>query len=140
MNKNGPIVVIEDDPEDQGLLIMAFNELNYFNEMVFLPDGEAAFDYLKQDTVHPFLIISDVNMPKITGFQLRDMLLADEQTRGKCSPFVFFSTTISQAAVNKAYELAVQGFFTKPASYKELLNTVARIVEYWKLCKEPDQV
>ncbi|MCE7039618.1 hypothetical protein [Dyadobacter sp. CY312] len=65
MNKKGEIVIIEDDADDRFLLEEVFSSLNYPNKRVYFPDGQEALDYLyKTDTV-PFLILSDVNMPKL---------------------------------------------------------------------------
>ena len=67
MNKTGPIIVIEDDSDDQELLVMVFKELGFKNEIIFFEDGEAALDYLIKSDVEPFIILSDINMPKLNG-------------------------------------------------------------------------
>src|SRR5450631_1467952 len=78
MNKKGPIVVIEDDEDDQEVLVEIFRKLGHENELVFFKDGNAALDFLNQTDLHPFLILSDINMPKINGFELRKKIFEIE--------------------------------------------------------------
>ncbi len=67
MNKEGPIVFIEDDLDDQEIMAEIFKELNYENKIVFFGDGEKALEYLTKIYIEPFLILSDINMPKLNG-------------------------------------------------------------------------
>ena len=137
MNKRGPIIVIEDDADDQHLLTTVFTELDYSNEIVFFEDGEKALAYLKQDGIFPFLILSDINMPKLNGFELKSMVQTNDDLSAKCIPYLFFTTSVNRAAVYDAYTMSVQGYFLKPVSYKELLQTMRVIVEYWQVCYSP---
>ena len=59
MNKGGPIIIIEDDIDDQEILSAVFNELNYKNEIIFFGDGEKALEYLTTTELEPFIIFSD---------------------------------------------------------------------------------
>ena len=65
MYKNGPIVIIEDDHDDQEIFSEVLAELNFPNEVKFFSDGEKALEYLVASQVKPFLILSDVNMPNV---------------------------------------------------------------------------
>ena len=67
MNKNGPVVVIEDDQDDQYLFEQVFRDLNYLNQVIFFADGQQALDYLTTTSVLPFLILSDINMPRLAS-------------------------------------------------------------------------
>ncbi|MCW3078170.1 MAG: response regulator, partial [Bacteroidetes bacterium] len=67
MNRNGPVIIIEDDADDQFLLGEVFKKLAYENEVKFFSDGELALEYLNRADVTPFLILSDINMPKLDG-------------------------------------------------------------------------
>jgi CheY-like chemotaxis protein len=140
MNKHGPIVVIEDDIDDQDVLKEVFQELNYPNQVLFFGDGETALEHLKSTTEQPFLIISDINLPKLDGFKLRDKIHNNEQLKLKCIPYLFFTTSIDQRSVIDAYSKSIQGFFTKPVNYLELLRVMRNIIEYWKDCHSPNVV
>ncbi|WP_296150286.1 response regulator [uncultured Flavobacterium sp.] len=140
MNKLGPIIVIEDDRDDQEILAEIFNKLNYPNKIVFFQDGFIALDYLINTSEQPFLILSDINMPLISGFELRDKVYQNNDLRMRCIPYLFFTTATSQKAIIEAYSRSIQGFFVKPTSFKELENTMRKIVEYWQECVSPDAV
>ena len=138
MNKNGPVIVIEDDPDDQFLLEEVFKTLNYSNEIIYFLNGQAALDFLNSTERIPFLILSDINMPKLDGFELRNKIHTDTQLAIKCIPYLFFSTAVSQKMVIDAYSLSVQGFFIKQTSISELEKTISVIMEYWKRCAAPN--
>jgi CheY-like chemotaxis protein len=138
MYRNGPIIVIEDDQEDQELMALAFESLKYTNEVIFFPDGQEALDYLNNTSVNPFIILSDINLPRLDGFALRDKIRMDARLQTKCIPYLFFSTASSQEAVVNAYSLSVQGFFIKQNTFSELQKTLEVIVEYWRRCVSPN--
>jgi CheY-like chemotaxis protein len=139
MNKNGPIIVIEDDVDDQEILVEIFQNLGYENKIVYFFDGNEALEYLNKSDVQPFLILSDINMPKINGFELRNKVFTNEQLQNKCIPYLFFTSGANKKTVIDAYALSVQGFFIKPASMQGLENSIKKIIEYWKECIAPSQ-
>ncbi|HEY9178525.1 MAG TPA: response regulator [Flavipsychrobacter sp.] len=139
MDKNGPIIVIEDDRDDQELLVEIFRELNYTNEVTYFSDSDKALEYLNRSEVQPFLILSDINMPRMNGFELRNKIFTNEQLKLKCIPYLFFTTGGDKKAVTDAYSMSVQGFFIKPQSMEKLKSTIRKIVEYWKECIAPNQ-
>lgn len=138
MNKNGDIIIIEDDEDDQFLMEEVFNTLKYPNKRVYFLDGLAALEYLHSSDTSPFLILSDINMPKLNGFELRNKLHTDSELKLKCIPYLFFSTAISQKMVIDAYSTSAQGFFVKQTSFDSLLDTIKVIIEYWKKCAAPN--
>ena len=138
MNKSGPVIIIEDDADDQEFLTEVFRKLNYPNKIVFFFDGEEALAYINQTDVLPFLILSDINMPKLSGFELREKLKTDAALQIKCIPYLFFSTAVNQKAVIDAYSMSVQGFFVKQNSMSELEKTISVIMEYWRRCSAPN--
>jgi len=138
MNKNGPVIIIEDDADDQDFLKEVFQKLKYPNELIFFADGQEAIDFLNSGKVVPFIILSDINMPKLSGFELRTKLKEDAELAIKCVPYLFFSTALNQKSVIDAYSLSVQGFFVKQNSMDELEKTITVIMEYWKRCAAPN--
>ena len=138
MNSSGPVIIIEDDLDDQELLADVFKNLQYKNELCFFTDGEKALEYLNRLDVIPFLILSDINLPKLNGFELREKLKMDAKLQVKCIPYLFFSTAANQKSVIDAYSASVQGFFIKQSSIAELEKTIVVIMEYWKRCASPN--
>ena len=138
MNKGGPIVVIEDDNDDKEILIDIFKSLGYTNPVIYFSDGDKALEYLISTEIKPFLILSDINMPRVNGFELRQKIHTNERLNMKCIPYLFFTTTSTQKAVIDAYSQSVQGFFVKANSVEKLERTIKRIIEYWTECEAPN--
>lgn len=140
MNKSGPIIIIEDNPADQEILSEIFEELNYDNKLIFFGDSILALEYLTDTDVEPFLVISDLRMPKLNGMELREKLINNEEIRLKTIPYLFFSTTAEQKDVINAYSRSIQGFFVKPAAYDKQMDLIVKIVEYWQECESPNYI
>lgn len=140
MNRNGPIIIIEDDIEDQEIFTEIFTELNYKNKIIFFAEGELALEYLTTTDEEPFLILSDIYMPKLTGMDLREKIHENEDLRIKCIPFLFFSTLAEQQFVIDAYSKSIQGFFIKPTTYKGIKESISTIVTYWQACVSPNYI
>jgi CheY-like chemotaxis protein len=139
MNKNGEVIVIEDDEDDQEILKEIFKKLNYKNEIIFFRDGNAALEYLNKPEVRPFLILSDINMPRINGLELRAKIQTNEKLHVKCIPYLFFTTNANKQSVIEAYSMSVQGFFVKANSMQALENSIHKIMEYWGECIAPNE-
>ncbi|MES2690227.1 MAG: response regulator [Bacteroidota bacterium] len=140
MNKGGPIIIIEDDLDDQQILTDVFNELDYKNEIIFFDEGEKALNYLTETDIEPFIIFSDINMPKLSGMELRAKIHENEDLRLKSIPYLFFSTSAEQRHVIDAYSKSIQGFFVKPTSYSGIKETIKTIVSYWEACVSPNYI
>ncbi|WP_020603359.1 response regulator [Spirosoma spitsbergense] len=140
MNKEGPIIIIEDDDDDQEILTQIFKILDYKNQIIFFSDPEEALTYLISSDVEPFIVLSDINMPKLNGLELREQVHNNEDLRVKCIPYLFFTTSAEQEHVIDAYSKSVQGFFVKPNSFNKLEQMIKRIVEYWQDCVSPNYI
>jgi DNA-binding NtrC family response regulator len=140
MNKKGPIIIIEDDIDDQNILADIFSELNYNNKLIFFSDSVKALEYLISTDTEPFLVLSDINMPKLNGMELREKIHNNEDLRLKSIPYLFFSTSAEQKHVIEAYSRSIQGFFVKPNNYQKLKSVLVKIVEYWQECESPKYI
>jgi len=140
MNKRGPIIIIEDDMDDQDILTDVFKDLNYKNELIFFGDSLQALEYLTITEIEPFLVLSDINMPKLNGMELREKIHNNEDLRIKSIPYLFFSTSAEQQHVIDAYSRSIQGFFVKPKTYDNIKKVIVKIVEYWQECESPNYI
>jgi CheY-like chemotaxis protein len=140
MNKCGPIIIIEDNAADQELLSEIFEELNFGNKLIFFADSVLALAYLKETSIEPFLVISDIKMPKLNGMELREKVINNEDIKKKTIPYLFFSTNAEQRDVIDAYSSSIQGFFVKPTAYEKLKSLIKIIVEYWQECESPTYI
>lgn len=137
MPKSGPIIIIEDDADDQELLKDVFRELQTPNIIRFFDSCSHALNYLMTTIEKPFLIISDINLPAMSGLELCREIFVNESLKMKSIPFVFLTTSSDQNLIAQAYKMFVQGFFVKPSSMQELRDTVRMIVDYWRVCRHP---
>ncbi len=138
MVKLGPIIIVEDDLDDQDILKEVLNDLMVTNEQLFFTTAQAAWDYLMITEEQPFLIMSDINLPGMNGLEFRKAITENDYLRSKSIPFIFHTTSADRTAVKKAYELVVQGFFQKQVSISALKNDLKLIIDYWKTCKHPN--
>ena len=134
----GPIIIIEDDPDDQDILKEVFHSLQVPNKLKFFSQCEDAYSYLETTSEKPFLIFSDINLPKMSGAELKKKINENANLRRKSIPFVFLTTTSSHEAVLEAYESLAQGFFTKPNNVESLKRMIQMILDYWKISRHPD--
>ncbi len=129
MNLN-PIYIVDDDVEDEEIMREAFEDLGIKNELKFFASAEGILTQLREGEV-PFIILSDVNLPKMDGFQLREKILTEPALSNHSIPFIFWSTTASDAQIKRAYDLSAHGFFLKGRNYADLKVKIQEMVNYW---------
>lgn len=137
MKTKGEIIVIEDDQDDRDFLKDIFESLDYPNQIVFFEDSTKVLDYLSDTKVNPFMIISDINMPKLNGFELRDKILQDSTINKKCLPYIFLSTSQNPVNIEQAYNLSVQGYFKKQEIFSDYKEMIDNIIQYWLVSLTP---
>lgn len=140
MAKAGAIVIVEDDRDDQEIMQDVLSDLGVKNQLVFFSDCNKALHYLKTVAHNPFLIICDINLPAVNGIEFKQQIDQDEQLKQKSIPFVFMSTATNPAIITEAYSrLTIQGYFEKQHTYARMKKALSLIVDYWQLCKHPDE-
>lgn len=138
MPKSGPIIIIEDDVDDQYLLQRTFEKLKVKNKTLFFSNGRDALEYLENEKDNPFIILCDINMPIMNGLELKETIHRNEYLRRKSIPFIFLTTSAQKADVDRAYQMMVQGYFEKSASMDEFESMIRLILKYWTECKHPN--
>jgi response regulator RpfG family c-di-GMP phosphodiesterase len=141
MSRTGPIILIDDDPDDKFIFQYAMKEMNIKNELIYFDNCVKALEYLQKISVQPFIIFCDINMPICTGLEFKKIIDANEELRKKSIPFIFYSTSVDQDTVNKAYlDMTIQGFFQKELNIAEIRKNIKMILEYWLVCRHPNSV
>lgn len=124
-----PLVLVAEDERDIRELIVIALELEGFN-VVEVPNGEEAVKKAKE--IKPDLILMDVRMPKMTGYEACKALKAEEAT--KEIPVVFLSAKGQEAEVNTGLDLGAEEYLLKPFAPDELSGRVTKILgKYGKL-------
>lgn len=131
----GPIVIVDDDNDDQEIYAEAIKAIGITNEIHFFNGGQQMLDYLNTTEEKPFIILSDINMPGMSGLELKKSIEDDPYLKVKGIPFVFISTNANKVSVRHAYALGVQGYFQKPDSMDEIKEMLQTLFSYWTRCK-----
>jgi CheY-like chemotaxis protein len=140
MPNRTPIIIIDDDVDDVDITRTVIEEMNVKHPVISFSTSESLLTYLRDEsnTVQPFIILSDVNLPGISGVELKAAIERDDRLRRKSIPFVFYSTSADEQSVIKAYEYKVQGYFVKESLVSEMKKTLFLIFDYWERCKHPN--
>ncbi|OGI06546.1 MAG: hypothetical protein A2Y40_07570 [Candidatus Margulisbacteria bacterium GWF2_35_9] len=134
MNNQKPILLIEDDQVDFLALKRCFEELNVQNPLVQAMDGEDAMSYLKDPANEkPFLILLDINMPKLNGLELLNIIKYDRKFKN--IPVIILSTSSNKKDIDECFGFSVAGFFNKEMDYETYKKTIKTIIDYWMLSK-----
>ncbi|HEX8462879.1 MAG TPA: response regulator [Segetibacter sp.] len=132
-----PIYIVDDDIDDKEIVQEVWEQMGLENKLVFFSTGDELISQLKQKEETPFIIICDVNLPMVDGFEIREKLYNDPETRYKTVPFIFWSNSASKEQIKKAYDLGAHGMFIKGASFDELKKSFTKIVDYWQSSLTP---
>jgi CheY-like chemotaxis protein len=132
-----PIYVVDDDGDDEILLHDVLQDLGLPNKLQFFHSAEALLEDLKTNRVIPFIIISDIDLPQMDGFELRRHILEEADITDKSIPFIFWTASVSEAQIKKAYDLSAHGLLLKARTYEELKEGISEIIKYWSISLVP---
>jgi CheY-like chemotaxis protein len=143
METNFPILVVEDQEADFILLKRAFERVKVTNPIQWARDGYEALDYLQGKAKYadrskfplPDLLIVDLKMPRMSGFELLDYIHNNPDFR--VIPTIVMSASKQDADLKKAYDLGASTFFVKPTDFSTLVDLVKRLYDYWKMAEKP---
>jgi len=131
-----PILVVDDDEIDRRSMRRAFDKLGMLGQVEFANGGAAGIDHLLQKLLskqleRPYLIVLDINMPCINGFDFLEMIREDAQLRNSC---VFIMTTSLDATdIGRAYDLDVAGYLIKDCASGSVLQAEIMLDRYAEL-------
>ncbi len=129
MNQNQPLILVAEDERDIRELIVFTLQISGFN-VVQVPNGAEAVK--KAAEINPDLILMDVRMPKMTGYEACKALKSQDDTRN--IPVVFLSAKGQETEINTGLELGAEEYFLKPFAPDELTKRVNKIlIKYGKM-------
>ena len=145
-NKTILILLIEDNPDDEELTLLAFEESRMVSEVVVARDGVEALDYLfgtgiyvgRNMDVMPALVLLDLQLPRINGLEVLQRLRADNRT--KLLPVVILTTSNEQQDLINSYQLGCNSYIRKPVDFDQFQIAVQQLGKYWLLLNEPPPV
>lgn len=135
------ILLVEDNDVDVEILRRALRKLSSTGLLVRAKDGVEALEILcdnvrKRQLHHPYVILLDINMPRMNGHEFLAKLRQTEEI--KLARVFVFTTSASKKDVELAYENNANGYIVKPDSSSELSDVLTTLQEFWRLCKSPD--
>jgi len=136
MRNSKPILLVEDDRVDAMTVERALKGLKVRNPLVHSINGEEALEHLRgQGNEKPYIILLDLNMPKMNGIEFLKIVKADEEL--KKIPVVVLTTSKDEQDVIESFKLSVAGYMVKAADYEKFVETVEAICLYWTLSELP---
>jgi two-component system, chemotaxis family, response regulator Rcp1 len=130
------LLVVEDSESDIELLREALSDSEPSVELDVVRHGEDALSFLRregefEEAEHPDLVVLDLNLPRMGGFEVLRALRADGDPRLRRLPVVVFTTSATSSDIDKAYDLHASSFVTKPTAFESYLDTVRAFREFW---------
>lgn len=141
--KSKSILLVEDNPQDELLILRALKKVSLANEVEVVRDGQQAIDHLfgvgefaaRADVELPAVVLLDIGLPRISGLEVLARLRADERTR--LLPVVILTSSDEERDRLKSYETGANSFVRKPLDFAEFAETVARLGIYWLATNQP---
>ena len=126
------IVMVEDDMGHAKLIEKNLRRAGIMNEIVHIDNGRKAADYLLGRGEHagkrqaaPMLILLDLNLPELDGFQILEMIKNDSET--KLVPVIILTTTDNPREVERCYALGCNVYVTKPVEYEAFAESIRKL-------------
>jgi len=132
------ILLIEDDTDDARLTLRAFKKSSIsLNYVLYAYSGKQAMNYLEMQGGHqeqeqdfiPDLILLDLKLPEIDGFEILKKIRSKEHTR--LLPVVVFTSSDHQLDIIRCYKLGANSYVQKPVNFDEFIDTVKQLCNYW---------
>ncbi|AWG21044.1 two-component system response regulator [Flavobacterium faecale] len=136
------ILLVEDNPDDAGLVIRALKKQNLANNLLHLHDGAQALDFIfckgpyenRKIENKPKLILLDLKMPKVGGIEVLKAIKEDDRTTS--IPIVIMTSSSEERDVVESYRLGTNSFIVKPVDFDNFSKAVVELGFYWLLLNQ----
>jgi CheY-like chemotaxis protein len=146
MNSNKSILLVEDNPQDEKLILRSLRKVNLANQVDVVRDGQQALDYLfhegefagREGDGFPTVVLLDIGLPRVSGLEVLKRLRNDPRTR--LQPVVILTSSDEERDRLASYEDGANSFVCKPLDFTEFAETVAHLGIYWMAINKPPQI
>jgi|SRR5580692_2293446 two-component system response regulator len=137
-----PILLVEDNPDDEALTLRALKKNNIRNEVIVARDGAEALEYLfgtgrhagRDTSVMPQVILLDLKLPKVDGFEVLRKMRADPRT--KLLPVVILTSSNEEVDRINGYDLGANSYIRKPVEFNGFIEAVRQLGLYWLILNQ----
>jgi CheY-like chemotaxis protein len=137
-----PILLVEDNPNDLELTLIALERSQLANEVVIVRDGADALDYLhgrgayaSREQGNPAVVLLDLKLPKVDGLEVLADIRGNAQL--KSMPVVMLTSSKEEQDLIRSYELGVNAYVVKPVDFAEFVRAIADLGIFWAVLNEP---
>ena len=137
-----PILLVEDNPKDVELALVALSRTQLANEVVVTRDGAEALDYLRSEGAYagraqgnPSLVLLDLKLPKVDGLQVLEQIKSNPALQA--IPVVMLTASREERDLFRSYKTGVNAYVVKPVSFKEFIGAIQELGVFWGLLNEP---
>ena len=135
--KSTTILLVEDNPQDELLMLRVLRKNALVREVVVVRDGQQALDYLfrqgefaqRDGALLPAVVLLDIGLPRVSGLDVLQRLRADVRTR--LLPVVMLTSSDEERDLLQSYMNGANSYVRKPLDFAEFSDTVARLGVYW---------
>jgi len=138
------ILLVEDDPGHARLIEKNLRRSSLTSGVVIARDGQQALDYLFSEGQYagterasPLLVLLDLNMPVLDGYQVLERMKADKRTKN--IPVIILTTTDDTREVSRCYELGCSVYVTKPVDYEKFTLAIRNLGLFLSIITVPDE-
>lgn len=136
------ILLVEDNPDDEELTLMALEKNNILNEVMVVRDGEEALEFLFGNgpgssisrKVLPAIVLLDLKLPKVTGLEVLQQIRGNQRTR--MLPVVVLTSSKEDKDVIESYSLGCNSYVRKPVNFSMFVEATRQLGLYWLLLNE----
>lgn len=137
------ILLVEDNPNDAEMTMRSLKKYYVINEIYHVEDGADALDFLfnegkyadRENTPKPKVILLDLKLPKVSGFEVLKKIKSDKRTRD--IPVVILTSSREDSDIVESYNLGVNSYIVKPVDFDKFVESVKEIGLYWLLMNHP---
>ncbi|HSM80827.1 MAG TPA: response regulator [Nodosilinea sp.] len=130
-----PILLVEDNPDDERLTLRALRRGNLANQIVVARNGEEALQQVSEAVpLLPCVVLLDLKLPKIDGLEVLRQIRSCDRTR--LLPVVVLTSSSEDRDIIESYSLGANSYVRKPVNIDDFTAAVHQLGLYWALISE----
>jgi len=123
------ILLIEDNPGDIELTRIGFEEARVANNLSVIKDGQQAIDFFEQGNDLPDIVLLDINLPKVNGFEILEKIRSLEYSEN--IPVIMLTSSGADEDINKSYSAKANSYIIKPVDFDKFYKVIKSLEQFW---------